>query len=150
MAFTYGFGANMPRDAVRMLIGDTDSTHPIMDDGEIDMALYVTSSMGLYASGQSFATGNQFASPTQVYSLWYAAAACLDSMAANKSYLSSVQSLLDVKLDASKAAQELRKTAQDYRDREDNAGHFAIAESVDTVFQARQRTWRQLLRIEGA
>lgn len=154
MSWTYNPGNPGPVDYVRFLIADTDILHPILSNEEISNALYLTSTQGLYQNSMNYATGAiSPATPStgaiQVYSYWYAAAACLDAMAANKSYLASVQQLLDVRLDASKAAVALRAQAKEYRDREDNAGHFAIIEMVGNPFQARERWWKQLLRIEG-
>lgn len=149
MSWSYNPTNPGPVDYVRLLIADTDSTHPIMQNEEITNALFLTSTQGLYQNSMNFATGAVATSSVQVYSYWYAAALCLDSMAANKSYLGAVEQLLDVKLDATKAADALRKTAKEYRDREDSAGHFAIVEQVQTNFQARERWWKQLLRIEG-
>src|SRR5271169_5920165 len=144
MPWSYNPANPGPVDYVRFLIADTDSAAPILSDEEINNALYLTSTQALYQNSMNFSTGAASpASPStgaaQVYSYWYAAAACLDAMAANKSYLASVQQLLDVKLDASKAAKALRDQAKEYREREDNAGHFAIVEQVCTPSQARER-----------
>jgi len=132
-----------------MMIADTDILHPIMSNEEITNSLYLTSTQALYQNSQNFATGLISTSTAQQYSLWYAAALCLDCMASNKSYLAAIQQLLDVKLDAAKAATALRAQAKEYRDREDNSGAFAIIEQVVTNFQARERWLYQLLRIEG-
>ena len=149
MSWTYNPGNPGPVDYVRFLIADTDILHPIMQDEEINNALFLTSTQGLYQNSALYATG-QITTPTvQVYSVWYAAAACLDAMASNKSYLASVQQLLDVRLDASKAAAALRAQAKEYRQREDDAAHFCIIEQITTAFQARERWWAQLLRVEG-
>ncbi len=149
MSYSYNPLNPGPTDYVRFLIADTGVPW-ILQDEEITNALFLTSTQGLYQNSSQYATGLVSpASPSvgavQVYSYWYAAAACLDAMAANKSYLASVQELLDVKLDASKSAIALRAQAKEYRDREDNSGSFAIIEQVGTAFQARERWWHQLL-----
>jgi hypothetical protein len=77
------------------------------------------------------------------------AALALDSMAANKSYLASVEELLDVKLDAAKSANALRKQAQAYRDQDDNAGAFMIIEQVNDSFSLYDRYWKQVQRQQG-
>jgi hypothetical protein len=149
VSYSYNPGSPTPVDYVRFLIADTGAPW-ILQDEEITNALFLTSTQGLYQSSSQFATGLiSPASPSigavQVYSVWYAAAACLDGMAADKSYMASIQEMLDVKLDASKSAAALRAQAKEYRDREDNAGHFAIIEQVGNAFQARQRWWHRLL-----
>lgn len=153
MSWSYNPSNPGPIDYIRPMIGDTDESAQIMSNEEITNGLYMTSTQALYQSSALYSTGaQQGTTPTgaaQVYSYWYAAAWCLDCMASTKAYLASVQQLLDVKLDASKSATALRALAKDYRDREDNAGHFAEIEQVGTAFQARQRWWNQLLRIEG-
>ena len=154
MSWSYNPANPGPIDYIRPMIGDTYEAQPIMSNEEIMNGLIMTSTQNLYQNSTNYATGAiSPASPTtgaiQVYSLWYAAAWCLDCMASNKAFLSSIQQLLDVKLDASKACTALRALAKDYRDREDNAGHFAMIEQVTNAFQARQRWWHQLLIQEG-
>lgn len=149
MSFTYNYGANGQPDQVRLLIADTDSTHPIFQDSEIQMALNLESSQNLYVSSMAIQGGTSTPPLVNVSSSLRAAAMLLDSLAANKSRLASVVELLDIKLSAKDAAIQLRATAQEYRDTEANQGHFAIAEMVNDQFQARERVWKQLLRIEG-
>lgn len=149
MSFTYQFGANGQPDQVRMLIADTDSTHPIFQDSEVQMALTMESSQYLYVSSMSVQGGNATPVQTNQVSTLRAAALLLDSLAANKSRLAAINELLDVKLSADKAADALRAQAKRYRDTEANQGHFAIAEIVNDQFQARERVWKQLLRLEG-
>lgn len=147
--FTYSYGNNVPLDYVRILIPDTDSTKPIFADAEILMFLQMESSQALYVSPQS----NPTAFPTssvyipQIYSPLLAAALALDSLAGNKARLSSVIQLLDVKLDPAKAAIALHAQAESYRQREQDQGHFAIAEQVVNQFTARERVWAQWLRL---
>jgi hypothetical protein len=144
MSFTYQFGAGGQLDQVRMLIADTDSVHPIFQDSEIQMALQLNSSSYLYAS-----IGSVGPPPANVISTLRAAALLLDSLASNKARLAAIVELLDVKLSADKAAQELRAQAKEFRDLENNSGAFAIAEMVNDQFQARERVGRQFLRLEA-
>ena len=113
-------------------------------------ALQMESSQGIYASGQMFPTAAGGITTPQVYSVYRAAALLLDALAANKSRLASVNKLLDVELSAGEAAKELRATAKEYREVEQNGGAFAISEWVGDSFSARERIWHQLLRINGS
>jgi hypothetical protein len=150
MAFTYDL-VNWPQGSyVRMLVADTDFNNPVFSDDEVNAALFLESSQNLYVSGMATPSGAASQVPVQVYSYYRAAALLLDSLAANKARLAAINELLDVHLTAEKASQELRATAKEYRDTEANAGHFAIAEMVGDIFQARERVWKQLLRLYGA
>lgn len=149
MSFTYNFGANGAPDQVRALIADTNPAQPIFQDSEIAMFLAMESSSFLYVSGMASQTGSVGPPPVNVTSVLRAAALALDSMASNKAFLASIQELLDVKLSAKDAAAALHAQAKNYRDTEANAGHFAIAEMCNDQFQARERVWKQLLRLTG-
>ena len=143
MSFTYDI-ANAPQISIpRLLVADTDATHPIFQDDEI-LAAYTVDSIAVFppvGQGIAISYGN--------VSYRRAAAVLLDVLAANKARLASALEVLDIKLDASKASKELRATAQQLRDTEADSGAFAIAEMVNTSFAARERTWKQLLRING-
>jgi len=148
MAFTYTPAQADPISKVRLLVADTDSTNPVFTDDEVNLAIIQETSNTLFISAQAIPTGVNVSPPIpQVVSYWRAAALLLDALAANKSRLAAINNLLDVKINAEKAAQELRLTAKEYRDRENNAGHFAIAEMVNDIFAARERVWKQLLRL---
>ena len=148
MAFTYTPAQKDPISRVRLLIADTDSNNPVFSDDEVNLAIDAETSTNLFISAQAIPTGVNVSPPIpQVTSYWRAAALLLDSLAADKSRLAAVNKLLDVQINPEKAAQELRLTAKEYRDRENNAGHFAIAEIVNDVFAARERVWKQLLRL---
>lgn len=153
MAFTYDFTSEPSISRVRLLIADTDGNNFTFEDEEINQALYMESSQALYVSGQAnptaTATTNAVYVP-QVYSYYLAAALLLESLASNKAKLGSIVQLLDVKIDPTKAARMLREIAEGYREREENMGHFAIAEQVTTTFQARERIWAQWLRLYAA
>ncbi len=147
MAFTYD--PTTPAGQVRLLIPDTDSSNFIFADDEINAFLFIESSQNLYVSPQSAPTAlplNSVYVP-QIYSPLLAAALALDSLAGNSARLAGVLQILDVKLDLSKAAAALHAQAESYRQREENQGHFAIAEQVSTQFQARERVWAQWLRL---
>ena len=144
MSFSYQFGINIQIDAPRMMVGDTDSTHAIFQDEEILMA---------YQIDQAIVVNPVATLAIQTFgnvSFRRAAAVLLDALAANKARLASALEVLDIKIDASKAAQELRKSAQQLRDTESDSGIFAIAEQYNTEFAGRQRIWFQLLRLQGA
>ena len=144
MSFSYNSGTNLQIDAPRMMIGDTDSTHAIFQDEEILMA---------YQIDQAICVNPVAVLAIQTFgnvSFRRAAAVLLDALAANKARLSAALQVLDIRIDASKAAQELRKTAQAYRDTEMNSGISGIAEQYNTEFAGRERIWKQLLRLQGA
>lgn len=130
-------------------MADTDANNPVFTDDEVNNALFLESSQGLFISGQAAAFGNGVANPPipQVYSVYRAAALLLDAIAANKSRLAAISQILDVKLGHDAAAQALRDTAKEYRQTEANMGHFAIAEMVVDQFSTRERVWKQLLRL---
>ena len=149
MAFTYDFTTNWLLSVVRLLVADTDAAQPIWQDDEINAMITLTSSQSLYISGMASPTGAQVQVPTvpQVYSPYRAAALLLDSLASNKSRLSSVVKILDVQLSPEKAAANLRETANGYRYTEDHSGQFAIAEMVADQFSARERVWKMNQRL---
>ena len=150
MSFTYDFQTAPAIATVRLLVGDTDILKPIFNDDEINRFLYLNSSQAIYISSMAAPSGSVGPVPVQVYSFYRAAADALDSMAATGAYLSSVESILDVKLNPGAAAKALHAQADAWREREDNSGSFAIAEMVNNQFQARERVWKQFLRLEGA
>lgn len=122
MSFTYNFTAALNLSRVRLLVADTVDSGHIWEDVEINVALDMESSACLM-------TGGTPVSPA-VYSPYRAAALLLDALAANKARLASVVKLLDVDLDAARAARELRATAKQYRETEESAGNFAIANMI--------------------
>jgi hypothetical protein len=150
MSFTYNLATDPTLSTVRLLIADTNAAQPIFQDDEINAFIYITSSQAIYASSMAVPTGATPPVPgVQVVSVYRAAAAALDSIASNKALLSSIVSILDVKINAAAAAKALHEQAQAWREMEDNMGHFAIAEMVNTTFQARERVWKQFLRLEA-
>lgn len=149
MSFTYDFTTAPLLSQIRLLVADTDSANPVFSDDEVNQALALESSQGLFMSGQASPTANGVAVPTvpQIYSVRRSAALLLDALASNKSRLGAVTKLLDVSLDVGAAAKALREQAQAFRDMEANMGHFAIAEMVEDQFSARERVWKQFLRV---
>lgn len=147
MSFTYD--PSTQQGQIRLLIADTDSSHPIFQDAEIQAAMTLESSSSLYISGMASANGNVGPPPVNVTSTLRSAAMLLDSLASNKARLAGVIALLDVKLSFKDAAAALHTQATNYREVEANQGHFAIAEMVNDQFGARERVWKQLLRLEA-
>lgn len=156
--FTYGPAQspptiNPPIDYVRVLVADTNEFNAdgqqayIFSDQEIQMLTQINASTfqsSMFYSGPA----GQFVppSPPDYYRI---AALALDSIASNKARLSSIQQLLDVKLDPSKAAAALQAQAQAYRDVSDNAGAFAIIEQVNDYWSFADRFWKQVQRQQG-
>lgn len=147
--FTYDMNANYPVFVVRLLIADTDITHPIFNDDEINVALNVEGSMGIYTSSQSDPTGSAVGTGVNVYDYRRAAALLLDSLASSKARLAVINSMLDVKLSAKDVQTALHAQAESLREQSDNSGAFAIAEMVQDAFSARERTWKVWLRLLG-
>lgn len=150
MSFTYDFNIAPAIAYVRLLIADTDALKPIFADDEINAFLFLTSSQNIYVSSMAAPSAVVPQVPVQVYSYYRAAATALDSLASNRARLASVIAILDVKLDPGKAAQYLKAQADQFREIDDNMGHFAIAEQVNNQFGARERVWKQFLRLEAA
>jgi hypothetical protein len=144
MSFSYQFGANPQIDYPRLMVGDTDSTKPIFDDLEILSAYQIDQAVCFPAV--STLVSQTWGTP----SYRRAAAVLLDALAANKARLSAALEVLDIKIDAGKAAIQLRASAQQLRDTEADSGIFAIAEQYNDQFSGRERIWKQLLRIYAA
>lgn len=134
---------------IRLLVADTDYTHPIFQDEEVQAAMAIESSQNLYISGMASPNGARGPVGVNVTSTLRSAAVLLDALASNKARLSGVIELLDVKLSFKDAAIQLHVQAENYRTVEANQGHFAIAEQIFDQFGARERTWKQLLRLEA-
>lgn len=143
MSFSYQFGANPQIDAPRLLIADTDVLRPIFQDEEILLTYTITQTPYFPAVSTDVRYTN--AQP----SYRFVAAALLEVLAANKARLSAALEVLDIRIDPSKAATELRKTAEAMRDAERNSGAFGIAELFYDQFTGRERLWKQLIRISG-
>lgn len=151
--FTYGMGSNPPIDYPRLLISDTqeflpDGTTPgyVFSDQEITSMTNIVAG-ACWQSGMFFSgtLGSQTL-PSLPVPYYRIAAMLLMAVASNKARLASIKQMLDVKLDSSDAAIQLRATAQGYLDQEDNCGSFAIIEQVNDVFSFRDRFWKTVQR----
>ncbi len=147
MSFTYNFGANPPIDYPRLLISDTQDLNHVFEDSEILAATQIQSLN--FQSGMFYDYPGGRNLPQSPVSYLRIAALLLDSLAANKSRLASIKQLLDVRLDSSDAAIQLRATAQEYRETDDDMGAFAIIEQVNDSFSFRDRFWKEVQRQQG-
>lgn len=152
MSFSYNNcdGTQNQIDFVRLLISDTQSLNHVFEDSEVLAGYAIQAAQfqsGMFYSGPA---GRNL--PATPVSYLRVAALLLDALAANKSRLASIKQLLDVKLDSSDAAIQLRATAQEYRDVEDNSGAFMIIEQVqrDGGWSFRDRFWATVQRQSGA
>jgi hypothetical protein len=84
-----------------------------------------------------------------VYSPRRAAALLLDGLASNRSRIVGALKVLDISMDATAAGKALRDQAAALRETEANSGMFGVAEMVQDPFSARERVWKQLLRLYG-
>jgi hypothetical protein len=80
-------------------------------------------------------------------SLRYAAAAALDCMAASQLLVQKQIKILDLETDGATLSTELRALAKQLRDSEENMAAFDIAEQVFDPFGARERIYKQFLRL---
>lgn len=78
------------------------------------------------------------------------AATLLFGLSSNAARLAMIKQILDVRVDSTDAADQMRKTAQSYLDMDDNSGAFAIVEQVTTVFSFKDRFWKQVQRQTAA
>jgi hypothetical protein len=159
MSFSYGPNSSPPTlnpaiDYPRLLISDTQQFDPkgnqiyIFQDQEI-LAMYNIVQANFQSSMfYSPPAGRNL--PASPVSYLRVAAYLLNAVAANKARLASIKKLLDVQLDSSDAAIQLRETAQQYLDMDDNAGAFAIIEMCNDYFSFRDRFWKQVQRQSGA
>ena len=144
MSFSYNLGSNPVIDYPRLLMSDTQSVNHIFEDEEINALSTIVSLQ--YQSSQFYSGPAGKNLPTSPVSYLRIAALGLDSLAANKARLASIKQLLDVKLDSSDAAIQLRATAKEYRDVDDDAGAFMIIEQVNDDFSFRDRFWKTVQR----
>lgn len=152
--FSYNFGANPPIDYVRLLISDTqqfaaDGTTPIYIFADQEIQSFTALQATIFQSGMFYSGPAGAYIPSTPVSYLRVAALALDSLAANKARLASIKKLLDVQLDSSDAAIQLRATAEEYRTVDDNAGAFAIIEQVNDYWSFSDRFWKQVQRQQG-
>jgi hypothetical protein len=143
--FTYGYGSNPAIDAPRFLVADTVEEGHIFADEEIMMTANLISPMlAIVPTG-----GGQTSFSGVPASYRFTAALMLEALAGNKARLASALKILDITVDTTKAAAALRDTAKTLRDSEINDGSFAIAEQCTDQFSARERLWKQLVRLQN-
>lgn len=157
MSFSYLLATTFPTpqpqiDFVRLLVSDTtefaaDGTTPIyiFSDQEVLGAGQIE--LAVWQSAQFFSTQQgQVSFGTTPYPYRRVAANLLDALCANKSRLSAVQQILDVKLSPEKAAAALASQAAALRKADDESGAFTIIEQVNDVFSFRDRYWKSIQR----
>jgi hypothetical protein len=149
MAFTYNScdGTNDQVDFVRLLCSDTQSLNHIFEDTEITGAYRIQQAQ--FQSGQFYSGPAGKNLPATPVSYLRVAALLLDALAANKARLASIKQLLDVRLDSSDASIQLRATAAEYREVDDNSGAFVIIEQVNDWPSFRDRFWKTVQRQSG-
>ena len=148
MSFSYTYGANPPIDYVRLLISDTQDLNHVFEDAEILTFAAITS--GVWQSSMFYSGVDGLPTlPSTPVNYLRTAALALDSLAANKSRLASIKQLLDVKLDSSDAAIQLRATANEYRTVDDDSMAFVIIEQCNTYSSFVDRFWKQWQRVSA-
>lgn len=141
MSFSYQYGSNPTIDYVRLLTGDTVDSGHIWEDAEIQAAYVIDTAWAIGPAAQGIPTSTGSVTSRR------AAAVLLDSLAANKSRIAAAAKVLDIQINLKDAADALREQAQCYRDVEADSGYFAITEMVNDPFSARERVWKQNLRL---
>lgn len=147
-SFTYNFSTDLILSQVRLLIPDTSAPF-IFSDQEIQQFINLESSQGLYVSAQAMPSAAGTSYVPLVYSVRRSAAMALDVIANRLTRLAGVVQILDVKLQLNVSAAQAKADAKDLRDQEARMGNWAIAEMVNDSFSARERSYCQMLRIEG-
>jgi hypothetical protein len=150
MSFSYTFGANPPIDIPRLLIADTVNNPPsqpcIFQDQEIltieNIVVPNVWQSSMFWSGYA----GQPTLPSAPINYLRTAAYLLNALASNKARLASIKQILDVKMDASDAAIQLRTQAQEWMDIDDNSMAFVIIEQVHDSWSFQQRFWSQWQR----
>ena len=150
--FSYNFGANPSIDIPRLLVSDTqefapDGVTPIYIFADQEYQMFANLAAGVWQSAQFYCGPlGVSALPANPINYLRQAALALDSLAANKSRLASVKKLLDVQMDSSDAADQLRKTAAEYRQVDDESGALVIIEQVNDYASFRDRYWKTVQR----
>lgn len=129
-----------------MLIPDT-VTPGIFSDEEVNQAIFIESSQGLYTSSQFVSGGLGVQCPVQVYSIRRAAALLVDVLAGNTARLAVIEQMLDIRINGPASAKALGDRADSLRKTEAMSGAYAIAEWVVDNFTAQERVYKQMLRI---
>jgi hypothetical protein len=137
-------GSNPQIDYPRLIIADTDAAKPVFQDEEI-LSMYQIDQIFIFTpNGQGAVTTFSQSSYRRV------AAGLLESLAANRARLANTLKVLDVEVDTRQAAKDLRETAKQLRDVDENSGAFAIVESCPDVFTTRERVNKMFQRLYGA
>jgi hypothetical protein len=149
LSFSYQFGANPPIDIPRLLIADTTNTATqpcIFQDQEI-LTIENIVVPGVWQSSMFWSgISGQPTLPTSPINYLRTAAYLLNCIASNKARLASIKQLLDVKMDSSDAAIQLRAQAQAWMDIDDNSMAFVIIEQVNDSWSFVDRFWKQWQR----
>lgn len=158
MSFSYGPSASPPTlnpqiDYIRGLVFDTNQFNAKGGRGYIwsdeEILMYEQMQTQTFQSAQFFSgPAGRFIPPTPL-DYYRVAGTMLMGLSANKAALSSIEKVLDVQVDASKAAAALQTTAQNYFDMSDNSGAFVIIEQVNDYFSFADRFWKQVQRQQG-
>lgn len=124
MSFTYDTTTAIGQ--VRLLCTDTSSVPPgpVFQDEEIQVFLNLEQG-----------------------SINYAAAKALDRIAASQALTQKQIKILDLETDGATLSAELRELAKQLRQDEENLAAFDIAEWVMDPFSARERIYKQFLRL---
>ncbi len=120
--FTYDVATSVGQ--VRLLCSDTDAANPIFQDEELNALL--TLEQGLVR---------------------YAAAQALELIASNEVQIQKKIKLMALETDGPTVSAELRKLAARLREAEESMAQFDIAEMVQDPFSARERIYKQFLRL---
>lgn len=142
MAFTYDWTTAPEIAALRLMVGDTDSSAPIFQDEEITGALTMNSSQNIIVALSGYWPPKLSG---QVFSYGRAAAMLLNGLSASKARL-IVTKVLDVSVTPETASKALKDLGQSYIDQEVSAGYFAVAEMGQDSFWLRERLWKMLYR----
>ena len=124
MSFTYD--VTTPIGQVRLLITDTNGNAPgpVFQDEELQFFLN-------YEQGY----------------VSYAAAKALEVMATSQLLVQKHIKILDLETDGATLSAELRNLAKQLRQSEEDLASFDIAEIVEDPFSARERIYKQFLRL---
>lgn len=109
---------------VRLLCSDIDSTNALFQDEDLTALLNLEQGVVRYAAAQA-----------------------LEVMAASEVMVQKRIKLLDLETNGPAQSTELRQLAKQLRQSEENMAVFAIAEQVQDPFSARERIYKQFLRL---
>ncbi len=133
MSFSYTPGAS-PRDQVRQMVPDTDSTNVIFQDAEVDAQLVMEAALQPNAQ-------------QTIESVFLATADLLEIIATSEVLVQKVMKALDVATDGAKQSAALRARAEGLRDRVfAGDGSFDWAEQVDNSWTENERVIDQAQR----